>query len=333
MRENKTFSDLIDLLKHSSPATTQAVLHELRAETDLDSVLLKFEEGQLLKRPRPNNTSSTSLPQLYCVAELNFMLKFPTLYPVLDLSYDAVVSKNIYFNHVGASRSECKGRHSSASSRNEARTERASETQPEHDFQPLAVTSALDSNLSRFMGPLMQHLRISYWTNVPVTDRYAAAAVSLYLEGDHQMLRLFDAELFLNDLLHLKNDYCSPFLVSSILAMASQTYSGHDPMAAQKSHEFEREAALLWRTDRSDNLTNLAGLMLLYIGLGGNGKGDLSATKYISEACEMAKRMRLFGVEDTITDLQQQHTQVGHATTASRQASRQTTWGVFNAYK
>ena len=60
-------------------------------------------------------------------------------------------------------------------------------------------------------------LQISKWTDVPITDNMAAAAISLYLETDHPVLGLFDDDLFLNDLVAHKRDFCSPLLVSALL--------------------------------------------------------------------------------------------------------------------
>jgi hypothetical protein len=64
-------------------------------------------------------------------------------------------------------------------------------------------------------------LRIRYWTTVDVTDDFAASAISLYLENDHPTLGLFDAQLFVGDLIKRKHQYCSPFLVTCLLAFAS----------------------------------------------------------------------------------------------------------------
>ncbi|KAJ4400460.1 hypothetical protein N0V91_008714 [Didymella pomorum] len=161
-----------------------------------------------------------------------------------------------------------------------------------------------------------------------ITNRYAAGAISMYLDTEHLMLRLFDPETFLNDLISTDNDYCSAFLVNSLLALASQIYVKEDPKASIKSLEFEKEARLLWRADREDSIPNLAGLMFLYIAMANNGNGNQGAANYVFEAGEMAKRMELFGVHDKIaasrTQLQSEE---------AKYALRQASWGLFNIYK
>ncbi|KAF2996041.1 hypothetical protein E8E13_002873 [Curvularia kusanoi] len=182
--------------------------------------------------------------------------------------------------------------------------------------------SKLASTCARALGT---HLQAEYWTSVSVTNRYVAGALSTYLVTDHPMLRLFDTEAFLNELLQKKSEFCSAFLVNSLLALASQSYSRTDPSAASKSLEFEQEARMLWRADADDSLPNLAGLVLLYIAMANNGTGGQGAVSYLFEAVEMAKRLQLFGVHDRITSSDQLQ-----LTEQAQYAFRQTAWGVFN---
>jgi hypothetical protein len=74
---------------------------------------------------------------------------------------------------------------------------------------------------STYYDKRLASLNIEFWTTVRVTSHYAASAISLYLETDHPVFGLFDAELFITDLIDCKFGYCSPFLVSSLLAFAS----------------------------------------------------------------------------------------------------------------
>jgi hypothetical protein len=63
-------------------------------------------------------------------------------------------------------------------------------------------------------------LDMSMWTTVPLPSNLAAAAISLYLQTDHPLLRFFDAVVFLEDLLEGRSRYCSTLLVSSLLFWA-----------------------------------------------------------------------------------------------------------------
>jgi hypothetical protein len=184
------------------------------------------------------------------------------------------------------------------------------------------------SSGSRYLHALAAHLRIDYWTSVPVTDRYAAGVIAHYLETEHSMLRLFDPETFLNDLIHNKSNFCSAFLVNSLLAFASQMYAKHDPTASRKSLEFERAARILRRADREDSIPNLAGLIFLHMSMANNGNGDQGAANCIFEASSMAKRMELFDVHDNITASRSQL-----QTEEAQYALRQVSWGLYNIYK
>jgi hypothetical protein len=74
---------------------------------------------------------------------------------------------------------------------------------------------------STYYDKRLAKLNIEFWTTIRVASHYAASAISLYLETDHPVFGLFDAELFITDLIACKFKYCSPFLVSSLLAFAS----------------------------------------------------------------------------------------------------------------
>lgn len=71
-----------------------------------------------------------------------------------------------------------------------------------------------------FCDPRLERLKISYWTDVPISNHRAAAAISNYLQTEHPAIALFDAGLFVGDLLGKRNRYCSHFLVNALLAYA-----------------------------------------------------------------------------------------------------------------
>ncbi|KAJ3942151.1 uncharacterized protein N0V96_007645 [Colletotrichum fioriniae] len=68
--------------------------------------------------------------------------------------------------------------------------------------------------------PRLKDLNIAFWTVVPISNQDAAEVISLYLETDHPILGLFDADLFLNDLVNGEVRYCSSLLVNALLAFA-----------------------------------------------------------------------------------------------------------------
>lgn len=66
----------------------------------------------------------------------------------------------------------------------------------------------------------LKHINIGYWSISPITNELAARAISMYLVNDHPILGFFDADLFLDDIVNGKLDFCCPFLVCSLLYLS-----------------------------------------------------------------------------------------------------------------
>jgi hypothetical protein len=73
--------------------------------------------------------------------------------------------------------------------------------------------------------PRLKQLRINGWTRVPMQDHLAAGLISHFLENDHPYLGFFDADLFVEDLVHHRRRYCSSFLVNAVLYIAAVCHS------------------------------------------------------------------------------------------------------------
>lgn len=97
-------------------------------------------------------------------------------------------------------------------SRRGSGTEYIQGTQREAEPEAVPEPPLCDSRLAQ--------LDISNWTNVIVSNEYAAHAISLYLETDHPLLGFFEPNLFVGSLTAGKTDYCSPMLVNALLYWA-----------------------------------------------------------------------------------------------------------------
>ncbi|KAK2000066.1 hypothetical protein LX36DRAFT_741229 [Colletotrichum falcatum] len=172
--------------------------------------------------------------------------------------------------------------------------------------------------------PRLKNLNIGFWTVVPITNQDAADVISLYLETDHPILGLFDADLFLDDLVGGQMRYCSALLVNALLAFACQAYAAKKPEASRWSQDFEEEASKLWLVQGDDNLPTITALAFMTQSCGCNGKGELDV-RYIKEAGAMAKRLKLFGCSDASTFVD-----LAHMSEAEARATTQVAWGVFN---
>jgi hypothetical protein len=92
-----------------------------------------------------------------------------------------------------------------------------------------------------------------------------------------------------------------------------------------KSYDFEIEAERLWQIEKmSDTLVTISGLVLLSASTGLHSRGEESR-KYMNEMTQMAMRMKLFGVKDTLTTNDVADFSTQHQIQLSYAA-----WGPFN---
>lgn len=67
---------------------------------------------------------------------------------------------------------------------------------------------------TKHFDPELVHFNIDFWTTVDISNVHAAEAISHYLETQHPVYGVFDAGLFVRDLIKPSFEFCSPFLVS-----------------------------------------------------------------------------------------------------------------------
>jgi hypothetical protein len=153
---------------------------------------------------------------------------------------------------------------------------------------PVKTPQYCDSRLGR--------LDISYWTCIPVSNEFAASVLSFYLEGDHPIYACVDADLFIDDLVGLRLDHCSAFLVSALMAFACQSYTQFDRRASALGTAFMDEAQNLRRSEqRSQTCTHLAALSYLALAAGASGSDELGI--FLAAECyALAKELKLLGV-------------------------------------
>jgi len=79
-----------------------------------------------------------------------------------------------------------------------------------------ATTRGVDA----YADPRLSLLDLQYWTAVPIPKTLAAQAISFYLVNEHPVLCFFDPDLLVRDLVSGGKAFCSPLLVSALLAWA-----------------------------------------------------------------------------------------------------------------
>ncbi|KAG5918315.1 hypothetical protein E4U42_006889 [Claviceps africana] len=105
----------------------------------------------------------------------------------------------------------------------------------------------------KLCDPRLVNLEIKFWTSVAIPNSLAAAAISFFLESEHQLTRVFDADLFLADLVAQRLEHCSPFLVNAVLSYACQAHNRHDPRSMFYVSELLQVGTTLYKSER--NLT------------------------------------------------------------------------------
>jgi hypothetical protein len=203
---------LVDYLRNTPEVVAKDTLRRLRDTPDINSMLASgvfgTGNGHISRQP-----TSGSIPLLtYIQYDVVSMLQHPILYPPLESPVNDLLQNHQLMKRQRLNKSIPEN--TFLDSNSEMKMLGADMNSTSHSQQiPQSPDIYLDARL--------QQLKITFWTSVPVTNQYAAGAIALYLITDHPFLSLFDPELFVGDLITERLDFCSPFLVSSLLAFAS----------------------------------------------------------------------------------------------------------------
>lgn len=86
----------------------------------------------------------------------------------------------------------------------------------------------------------LKDVKIQRWTSVPVSDWFGAGVISFYLGNEHPLLGVFDADLLIGDLVRGEGSFCSPLLISALLAWSCVSLSPSLPGMAGSLTSFSR---------------------------------------------------------------------------------------------
>ncbi|KAI0127278.1 hypothetical protein BJ170DRAFT_694094 [Xylariales sp. AK1849] len=188
------------------------------------------------------------------------------------------------------------------------------------------IRPALDSTPpSEHCDERLCDLDIGFWTDVEVTNEFAAHVISLYIKTDHPLLGFFDPRLFLDDLINQREKFCSRFLVHALMHLGCQMHQAFDENANTVADSFFHEAERLWGLGNGEpTYLNMAGAAMLSLSLMGRGK-DHSVLLYTIEATKIGTALGLFGADVTAAS-----TFSRTMSTEDRSASCYAAWGGFN---
>ncbi|KUI52891.1 Nitrogen assimilation transcription factor nit-4 [Cytospora mali] len=175
----------------------------------------------------------------------------------------------------------------------------------------------------------LNHIEIRNWTQVAIPNELASRLISFYLTTDHPILGLFDADLFLRDLVDHKTDFCSPLLLDAVLCFACQGYTAIDADAAGLGDAFFVEAERLYREEKTGGpiyqlaITTIAAMQLLSATATYQGKDEV-AHRYLTESIGLARSNGLIAVgkADSARNWTDDHMDLVRA-------ASHTAWGTF----
>ncbi|CAO2648429.1 Nn.00g076960.m01.CDS01 [Neocucurbitaria sp. VM-36] len=320
------FGDIMKDLEGMPHTVVQDILQRLRTGSDPIDVLQSLRSYNLGVTPSAQDMARGMLPTIHSNCEFELLISHPGAFPLIDLSPYAQASGSTLVKPVHLSTPEFAPSDSTFKSVLHGQPSNC-QTDGNLFLEDLDSSESskitVDTTAPQYFDPRLAHLKIDFWTAVPISDTQAAAAISLYFEAQHHVWGVFDAGLFLCDLIEFRFDYCSPFMVSSLLAIACLCYAPLDPQASKFSYACEKEAEKLFQSEgKVDSLPTIAGLALLYVSLAVHGEG-VRALKFLKAASEAAEQLKMFGVPDALETLGSDSQETLVATSA-------TAWGLFN---
>ncbi|KAK1676185.1 hypothetical protein BDP55DRAFT_550892 [Colletotrichum godetiae] len=199
---------------------------------------------------------------------------------------------------------------------------------PERDEEP--KSGSPDSTGAATPRPLFDErlrlLDITKWTNIPIPNDLAISIISHYLDIDYATIPLFDADLFVRDLVNLQQFFCSPFLVTAVLSWACQSYTTLHADAASFSVALFAESQQYFSDQQQPHsVTTIAALQILTMCAVTYGKDDMSL-RFLQESVKLGKAMGLFNVQ---SEAESATVWLGGHAEWTRAASY-TAWGIYN---
>ncbi|OAQ87559.1 nitrate assimilation regulatory protein nirA [Purpureocillium lilacinum] len=191
----------------------------------------------------------------------------------------------------------------------------------------------------KYCDPRLSRLRIGFWTRVAISNDLAAALISFYLENDHPIMGMFDADLFLDDLVEHRLTYCSAMLVTAVLYLSCQAYTRSDVRSSSFVPEFLDEARTLWLAEQNpdlagtlaaaeritDPITTIAAAELMALGCQVNGQNDLGYD-FLNAGRQMAERIGLINTPPTSPKLRY----IASKSPEWISAASHVAWGTYN---
>ncbi|KAF4332773.1 conidial development fluffy [Fusarium beomiforme] len=292
---SKDLFQALELLRVAPEDQALALLQRLRSSGSVSEFLQLLDSG-MIKTPSATNPLSESLAGTSADSriELDLNMRYSSVFPTLetldikdvDLGLLAVNRRALTSSNQQTNMPLTPYTPTDFRQRSETPTTSDSFSTPSDTTGDSGIDSRLES------------LQIRQWTSIPIPENLAAQAISFYLVNEHPLLAFFDADLFIRDFVGGGVRFCSPLLVSSLLAWSCASYSQHEPRAQTFSVAFLREAKKRWKeSSDNDDVTKLSAAMLITLTCNQHGQ-DRVGLIYLDASAEIGSRLGLFGDED-----------------------------------
>jgi hypothetical protein len=223
------WEQLFDFLKSQPDDVANETLQRLRRGTSPKGLLESIEkEGLSYTSPSQHATDRSFLPPTQSFLEFELVASHSNAYPSLvPLDVASVDLKLLGLAPSGTANTKWRRlfgyadtsflTRSNTSSSSKTANEDGSPANLTIDPQNLIIGTFTQST-HNYVDDRLARFEIRRWTTVPITNRFAAEAMSLFFATDQAFLGFFDTDLFLDDLVDGRDRFCSPLLVNSLLA-------------------------------------------------------------------------------------------------------------------
>ncbi|KAM7187410.1 hypothetical protein V8F20_010995 [Naviculisporaceae sp. PSN 640] len=291
---SQTLTDLFNLLKgHPEDAAIEAFWH-IRQGRSPEAILASIGGGMSGRTNLSfNMTNRALLPPTQTPLEFQLVVQHPNVYPSLTpLNIAALDLQLLGIPPLSVDVHETRRRSMLSYLQGPA-------ARPDVTVDPKKVhNKEVDRTAIDLVDSRLRYLNIAHWTNIKISNRFAAEAITIYLRMNQTLWAFFHTDLFLDDLVSGETRFCSQMLVNAVLAWASQSYAHYEPTAAALSERFLDEALRIFDIEGSeDRLTTLAATSLMSMTFTALGK-DKAGRHLQQESSSMATRLGLYGESD-----------------------------------
>ncbi|KAF2191960.1 hypothetical protein K469DRAFT_555285 [Zopfia rhizophila CBS 207.26] len=169
-----------------------------------------------------------------------------------------------------------------------------------------------------------------HWTTATNDESLLSHLMSVWYTWEYTYFHFFDWNIFLDDMVTGRTEFCSKLLVNALLASACSL----SPLIKDRSKPFSdnimtsfyKEARRLWELEEGqDTLPKLQAALLLYLVLGKHGRDKVGHT-FLIEACRIGRDLGLFRLLPS-TSIQKP---LGVPEAKWERARAVTAWALFN---